>query len=303
MSWPRACQVWMGSEIAASRMRRNAFSDDGVSIKTRNALGRAVARLAAHPACCKGESRCGSAATSGADFGTARSMTDKLADMLDQLGFHAVFIAAIKGQQIGFKKPQAFDLQHACLRSGKAHGDLLLGVQLAFKVADIKDDPLVGPFGGAFLGQGAALQGGGQGLLLGGRWRCRIGVDRMGARQACRFADGSDSGRLRRLGSGVSAFRLLKGLPNPGPFGVQRTRNSAPLQEIVQMGHRLDQGEAMLAAGDLAFEQRHETLGSGVRGGQMAPATGSSALSWFSAIWISRNGRPVKGSLWPGSTR
>ena len=57
----------------------------------------------------------------------------------------------------GSKKPRPSILQNANFGAGKADRDLLIGVQLLFKVADVKDDAVIGPFGRA-IWAGRALR-------------------------------------------------------------------------------------------------------------------------------------------------
>ena len=56
-----------------------------------------------------------------------------------------------RSQQIWLEESHALDLQDAHIIAGKAHHQFLTGIQLGFKVADVQDDPFIGPFGGAFL--------------------------------------------------------------------------------------------------------------------------------------------------------
>ena len=86
----------------------------------------------------------------GVGFGTGLQHDRKLADVLDQLVLQPVIIGAVKGQDVGVKKAQTLDPQDAGFGPGKADGDLLIGVQVPFEVADVEDDPFIGPFGGGF---------------------------------------------------------------------------------------------------------------------------------------------------------
>ena len=74
----------------------------------------------------------------------------KLGDMLDQLGLGPHLIAAVEGDDVGVEIADPLDPQDARLIPGKTHGDLLRGIKLLFEVADIKDQPVMRPFGGAF---------------------------------------------------------------------------------------------------------------------------------------------------------
>ncbi len=74
--------------------------------------------------------------------------------MLDQLGTCATVVDAVIGHDIGVIIPQALDLDHTGVAARKAQSDLVIVVQLRFKVLDIHDDAFISPLCRAFGGIG-----------------------------------------------------------------------------------------------------------------------------------------------------
>ena len=79
---------------------------------------RAITRIAACPLLFqpKADAACG---FFGFHLGDRPQDDIQLTDMLDELGFQPIFIAAIKCQDIGFEKPHTFDLQNTRIPPAK----------------------------------------------------------------------------------------------------------------------------------------------------------------------------------------
>ena len=71
--------------------------------------------------------------------------------MLDQLHFRSGLIGSIECHDIGIEMPQPLDPKEAATRVGKAHGDFFLFFKHLLEVLDVKYQPLIRPFGRAFL--------------------------------------------------------------------------------------------------------------------------------------------------------
>ena len=102
-------------------------------------------------------------------FGQGPQHHIELSDVLNELSFRTRRVTAVKSDNVGIEKAHALDAHDTHIAARKPHGDLMVAIQLLFKVLDIKDQPLIGPFGGAFLGHRLALGPCGQcgGIRLG----------------------------------------------------------------------------------------------------------------------------------------
>ena len=85
------------------------------------------------------------------DFFWQRAQHDvQLTNMLNKLSFATRRIRAVESHNIRIEKTHAFDLQDTRVAARKAHGDFMFVIKLLFKVLDVEDQTLVGPFRRAF---------------------------------------------------------------------------------------------------------------------------------------------------------